>query len=119
MTKPGNKNTRLVYSSETGQKCGKCGKPLDDCRCGQKPAEPGDGIVRVRRETKGRKGKGVSLVTGVPLQGEALKQLAKQLRRDHEVLERECTDLEAKVERLQRKHDSLKLQVQEECGVLV
>ncbi len=40
----------------------------------------GDGIVRVGRETKGRKGKGVSLVTGVPLEGEALLQLARRLK---------------------------------------
>lgn len=61
--------------------CKKCGKPEVDCRCRQKPAAvSGDGIVRVGRETKGRKGKGVSLVTGVPFEGEALTQLARRLK---------------------------------------
>ncbi len=40
----------------------------------------GDGFVRVSRQTKGRKGKGVTLITGVPLAGDELKNLAKQLK---------------------------------------
>ena len=47
----------------------------------QKPAAPkGDGIVRVGRETKGRKGKGMTVVSGVPLHPEGLRDLAKQLK---------------------------------------
>ncbi len=41
---------------------------------------PSDGIVRISRQTKGRKGAGVSLVTGVPLDDKNLKNLAKQLK---------------------------------------
>ena len=49
--------------------------------CGaKKSTAPGDGVVRVGRETKGRKGKGVTLVTGVPLEGVELADLAKQLK---------------------------------------
>ena len=44
------------------------------------PAPKGDGIVRVGRETKGRKGKGMTVITGVPLHPEGLKDLAKQLK---------------------------------------
>ena len=40
----------------------------------------GDGIVRLIRETKGRKGKGVTLITGVPLDIEGLKKLATTLK---------------------------------------
>ena len=40
----------------------------------------GDGIVRLRRETKGRGGKSVTVVSGVPLAPEALKALAKTLK---------------------------------------
>lgn len=40
----------------------------------------GDGVVRVSRETKGRKGKGVTVITGVPLAGPDLKDLAKDLK---------------------------------------
>ena len=47
----------------------------------QKQAAPkGDGIVRVGRETKGRKGKGMTVVTGVPLHPEGIRGLAKQLK---------------------------------------
>ena len=72
---------RLVYSTEGGGSCDTCGRPLAKCRCGQKRAAPaGDGIARVQRETKGRKGKGVTLIRGLPLEGEDLKKLAKKLK---------------------------------------
>jgi len=41
---------------------------------------PNDGIIRISRETKGRKGKGVCLISGVPLSGEELTKLAKELK---------------------------------------
>jgi translation initiation factor 1 len=72
----------LVWSSVTGRICPKCGKPHAACICKKvKPAAAGDGIVRVRRETKGRGGKTVTVVTGVPLQGEELKTLAGELKK--------------------------------------
>lgn len=50
--------------------------------CGRdKPAANGDGIVRLHRETKGRGGKAVTLVKGLPLSGDALKNLASQLKK--------------------------------------
>lgn len=70
-----------VYSTEHGGQCPTCGKSLKKCSCRRKSQRPpSDGIVRIARETKGRKGKGVTLVTGIPLDGEALKKLAKQLK---------------------------------------
>lgn len=74
-------NSRLVYSSETGRLCPKCSKPVSNCVC-KKTANttPGDGIVRISRSTAGRKGKGVTIVTGVPLEGKALKEFAKKLK---------------------------------------
>ena len=72
---------RKVYSSEGGRLCPSCGKSADDCRCGTRAAAPhGDGNVRVGRETKGRKGKGVTVVTGLPLAGDELVALAKDLK---------------------------------------
>ena len=71
----------IVYSTEQGRICPDCGAPIAKCRCRQKQTAPkGDGIVRVSRETKGRKGKGVTLITGVPLHPEGLKTLAKALK---------------------------------------
>ncbi len=71
----------LVYSTEHGRTCPKCGWPVAQCACGQKkPTPQGDGIVRVSRETKGRKGSGVTLITGLPLAEPELAVLAKQLK---------------------------------------
>ena len=39
-----------------------------------------DGVVRVGRETKGRKGAGVTIITGIPSHPEGLKQIAKELK---------------------------------------
>mgnify|MGYP002397607903 CR=1 FL=1 len=61
--------------------CPGCDQPIKQCRCKKKAAAPvGDGVVRVLRQTKGRKGAGVSLVTGVPLAETELKTLAKELK---------------------------------------
>ncbi|CAH8228321.1 stress response translation initiation inhibitor YciH [Vibrio aestuarianus] len=41
----------------------------------------GDGIVRIHRQTKGRKGKGVSIITGLDLDDAPLKLLAAELKK--------------------------------------
>ncbi len=74
------KNSGLVYSTEHGRMCPGCGQPKDACICGREEVPDGDGIVRVSRETKGRKGKGVTLIAGVALTASELKTLAKQLK---------------------------------------
>jgi translation initiation factor 1 len=72
----------MVYSTERGLVCPKCRLPTSTCRCGKAdPAPGGDGIARVRRETKGRGGKTVTTVSGVPLGREALRNLASDLKR--------------------------------------
>ena len=77
-----NTNSRLVYSSQSGRICPKCKKPIAGCACSKSAATlpSGDGVVRVGRETKGRKGKGMTLITGVPLPANELKKLAKELK---------------------------------------
>lgn len=44
------------------------------------PAPKSDGIVRVGRETKGRKGSGVTVITGIPSHPAGLEKLAKQFK---------------------------------------
>jgi translation initiation factor 1 len=61
--------------------CPSCGKPLTYCACKQAKAPVGDGNVRVGRETKGRKGKGVTIITGVPLAHEEMQALATLLKK--------------------------------------
>lgn len=72
----------LVYSTEGGRMCPACRQPLAGCRCAAqaKAAPRGDGAVRVSRETKGRGGKAVTLVRGLPLDEAALTALGKRLR---------------------------------------
>jgi translation initiation factor 1 len=81
MTRFEDRNTRLVYSSEHGRSCPACGKPLNRCSCGKKATHPPlDGIVRIGRATKGRKGKGVTVITGIPMEDGPLKGLARTLK---------------------------------------
>lgn len=75
-------NSRLVYSTDNKNgMCPKCDKPLKKCKCSKtSPTSPKDGVVRISRQTKGRKGSGVSIVTGIPLQEIELKKVAKVLK---------------------------------------
>ena len=77
-----NKRERgLVYSSEAGRLCPACEQAVDQCRCGESAAgTKGDGIVRVGRATKGRKGKGVTVITGLASDAQELAVLAKEMK---------------------------------------
>ncbi len=83
-------DSRLVYSTDAGRICSKCGNPTDQCKCKKGKAAkntrpssgyPDDGIVRIRREIKGRKGKIVTAIFGLPFDDNELKQFAKTLKR--------------------------------------
>jgi translation initiation factor 1 len=76
-------NSRLVYSTERGRLCPDCQKPVRECVCekGQPPIGETDGIIRIRRETKGRKGKTATVVFGFNLSADELKELAARLKR--------------------------------------
>ncbi|WP_213132616.1 stress response translation initiation inhibitor YciH [Citrobacter sp. FP75] len=65
-------NSRLVYSTESGR--------IDEPKV--VPERPkGDGIVRIQRQTNGRKGKGVCLITGIDLNDTELTKLAAELKK--------------------------------------
>lgn len=71
----------LVYSTDAGRMCPVCRQAVAACQCSAaKPRTAMDGIVRVSRETKGRAGKGVTLVKGLALDDAALNALGKQLK---------------------------------------
>ena len=75
------RDTKLVYSTDGGGRCPQCQRALNKCVCGSdRPRQVGDGIARIRRETKGRGGKAVTVIDGLPLAGSELKALAKQLK---------------------------------------
>ncbi|WP_148252027.1 translation initiation factor Sui1 [Aidingimonas lacisalsi] len=75
----------LVYSTDEGQLCPNCRQPTDACECAERAEQDRlaslDGVVRIRRQTSGRKGKGVTTIEGVPLPHDELKALAKTLKK--------------------------------------
>lgn len=74
-------DTGLVFSTDQGRMCPECNKAVEQCLC--KDANlilDGDGIVRVGREVKGRKGKGVTVISGILQTEKELKVLAKKLK---------------------------------------
>ena len=76
------RNSRPVYSTESGRLCPQCHRPVAGCVCGdQRPSSTGDGVVRIRRETKGRGGKTVTVIDGIPLAPAELKALARELKK--------------------------------------
>ncbi len=71
----------IVYSTAHGRMCPVCGRAAVDCVCRPgKPVPKGDGTIRIGRETKGCKGKGVTVITGIPVEEAELKEIAKQLK---------------------------------------
>lgn len=82
MNRKGGKSGRVVYSTDRGRLCPDCGTVKADCRCRLLAAATpqNDGIVRLRRESKGRGGKAVTVISGLPEAGEALKLRARTLK---------------------------------------
>ncbi len=76
------RNSGLVYSWELGRTCPTCRQSLTACRCRDNDRRVvGDGKVRVGRESKGRGGKVVTVVTGLPLAHADLGALATRLKK--------------------------------------
>ena len=75
-------DSRIVYSTQLGRLCPICSHPIAKCTCRkQQPRTSGDGIVRVQREVKGHRGKTVTSISGVPVDDNALRELATELKR--------------------------------------
>jgi len=74
-------NSGLVYSTGSGRMCPECRHPIQQCQCKTVSKRPAtNGVVRIGRETKGRGGKAVTLVRGVPMEDSELPNLAKKLK---------------------------------------
>lgn len=77
--------SKLVYSTETGRMCPKCGRPQSKCACKKKKSkaqfrEESDGVIRIRRESKGRKGKTVTTISGFREKDGVLREIASDLK---------------------------------------
>jgi len=75
--------SRSVYQTGNGRVCPKCGWPIDDCRCSKAAAEPVPAKLAcvLRLEKKGRGGKSVTIVAGLPHNAAFLAGLAAELKR--------------------------------------
>jgi translation initiation factor 1 len=74
----------IVYRSDVGRICPGCRRPVAQCACKDqrgKPRPNAPGAVRVSRQTQGRGGKAVTLITGLPLDEAQLAALAGELKR--------------------------------------
>jgi translation initiation factor 1 len=77
-------DARVVYSTGTGRVCDRCGWPAADCRCSSRPSDaplPASLVARLRVERKGRGGKVVSVVDGLPHNSVFLQALCQELKR--------------------------------------
>jgi translation initiation factor 1 len=74
---------RLVYSTGVGRVCATCGWPSDQCKCSSKEAEkvPSKVVVKLRLESKGRGGKMVTVLDGLPRNTDFLESLGKELKK--------------------------------------
>ncbi|WP_018984528.1 stress response translation initiation inhibitor YciH [Salinimonas chungwhensis] len=103
-------DSKLVYSTDTGR------IKHDDTRPSPRSLSS-DGVVRISRETKGRKGKGVSIVTGLDMDAKALKSLCSELKKKcgcggavkDGAIEVQTDDREKLKSLLQAKHFTVKL----------
>ena len=78
---------RLVYSTGVGRVCPGCGWPARDCKCSTRvadapvPPRPGSIVATLRMEKKGRGGKTVTVVAGLPANEAFLRELCHELKR--------------------------------------
>jgi translation initiation factor 1 len=75
---------RVVYDTDRGRtdRCSSCKRPLEACVCSNRQDRPGGGgDVRILRDRKGRRGKTVTVVTGLPGGEAGLAELAATLKR--------------------------------------
>jgi|SRR5688572_4711723 translation initiation factor 1 len=78
-------NARTVYSTGAGRVCPGCGWPQTDCKCsstmGRDEPVPAKIVAKLRMEKKGRGGKTVTVVFGLPRNAAFLKDLTSELKR--------------------------------------
>lgn len=76
-------NTRLVFSTEGGNRCKKCERALKKCQClptTELENKSTNSTIKVQYERKGRKGNGVSIIKNLALPMDEIKTLTKELK---------------------------------------
>ena len=79
----GRGNARTVYSTGAGRICPRCGWPEANCQCSRKAEDPIPSriVAKLRMEKKGRGGKTVTVIDGLPRNAAFLKELSQELKR--------------------------------------
>jgi translation initiation factor 1 len=76
---------RLVYSTGVGSICPGCGWPVRNCQCSKNrqadEVVPARIVAKLRMEKKGRGGKAVTIVDGLPNNADFLRDLCQELKR--------------------------------------
>ena len=74
---------RLVYTTDSGTVCSRCGWPKTDCRCAANLDQPVPEriVARLRLEKSGRGGKSVTVIDSLPQNRDFLRNLATELKR--------------------------------------
>ena len=77
--------SRTVYSTDRGRICPDCGWPESNCQCSSRRTAnapvPARIVAKLRMEKKGRGGKMVTVIDGLPRNDAFLKELAQELKR--------------------------------------
>lgn len=76
--------SRTVYSTGKGRMCPRCGWPETNCQCSSRTASepvPSRIVAKLRMEKKGRGGKVVTVIDGLPRNDAFLNALAQELKR--------------------------------------
>jgi len=79
----GRGNARTVYSTGAGRICPRCGWPEGNCQCSRKAEDPIPTriVAKLRMEKKGRGGKTVTVIDGLPRNAAFLKEMSQELKR--------------------------------------
>jgi len=73
--------SNVVYSTDKGRLCPQCSNSSNQCTCkANATVYENNGYIQLSHETKGRKGKGVTLISGIPGTEKDIKAFAKKLK---------------------------------------
>lgn len=73
--------SHLVFSTTGDNVCDICHKYLHKCKCNKQLKASSDGVIRIKRETKGRKGSGMTVIFGLSATSAELRTITTDLKK--------------------------------------
>ena len=74
-------DSRLVFSTYGNNICKECQQRLHKCKCEKEEKQNANETIRVHFEAKGRKGAGVTVISGLNIEKTELKITTKNLKK--------------------------------------